>query len=543
MHKHACLSPRARAITFALAAVLGVALLFVVSQPSAQLTLSKIETSDGLSSLLYWDSDVAGLRQNRNSVPSHCRDPYREPGYLHIPGEVSRTQWVPFVDDFLDMPPPSTANYPTDQIPEFNDAAPPVGILNRAPHNWLLDLLQYESILKHATSKPESSGILDLSSDQRDLVRRVNWIHNRRLLVLGDSIDRFQIQFFCEDLNGTYHNTKSSEYGGQHTTFSCAIPYLNFTIYHWHVASMYPMRPHWWWLSHIKHVAFEDRFENLFKPVWNEAIGMNGHTPDLILFESGLWDERAFRESYRNRKQPDEDNQDDETRKKQEAQRKETGLGREGRQLAWEELEFFKARMNKFLMYLREKFGENTPMMYRSLTTRRDSTNADLPTINMDRVSRALMARHGLEIFEWARLARGFSTQYHDYLHVGHGPLSVTWANMMLYYLFRATGGVDYDGKFLRFPDPVGKYVTDGKSIRNAPTIDVPEHPDTSVEKFWNEWCKPTAYLFRFQWWRRSVGRLDVHIVEYQKRRDPELRELWAADLIDNWTEFHFWFC
>ncbi|KAK9376705.1 uncharacterized protein V1513DRAFT_437877 [Lipomyces chichibuensis] len=481
MHILACLSPRARGLILALAAVFGLALLFV------EIRLSNMETSDKLSSLFYWDSGVAGFRPSRNSPPSHCRDPYREPGYLHIPDEVSRTQWVPFVDDFLDMPSPSTANYPTDKIPEFKDAPPPAEMLSRAPHNWLLDLIQYESILKHTTTKSESASILDLSSDQADLVRRVNWIHNRRLLVLGDSIDRFMVQFFCEDLNGSYHNTQSSQYGGQHTTFSCSIPYLNFTIYHWHVASMYPMRPHWWWLSHIKHVAFEDRFENLFKPVWNEVISMNGRTPDLIFFQSGLWDERAFRESYRNMKEPDGDKQDDETRKKNEAQRKETGLGREGRQLAWEELEFFKARMSKFIMYLREKFGENTPMMYRSLTTRRDSTNADLPTIDMDRVSRALMARHGLEIFEWARLARGFSTQYQDYLHIGHGPLSVTWANMMLYYLFRATGGVDYDGKFLRFPDPVGQYVKDGNSIRNAPTIEVPERPDTSVERFWNE--------------------------------------------------------
>ncbi|KAJ8102329.1 hypothetical protein POJ06DRAFT_236944 [Lipomyces tetrasporus] len=495
MHSRARRSSRVR--TLAPAAVLVAAILFFISRsaPFQSLyfhgsrfsdTIGTLRDSD-LSTLLYWDTDVSGLRQHIKSSPPHCRDPYREPGYLHVPKDVSKTQWVVFDDQFLDRPPPSTADYPTNKEPTFSDAAPPADILAHAPHNWLLDLRRYEPIVERARRTSESADILDLSADQQDLIRRVNWIHNRRLLVLGDSIDRFLIQFFCEDLHGKYQNTQNQKYGGQHTTFSCQIPYLNFTIYHWHVASMYPTRPQWWWLPHVKYVAFEDRFENLFKPVWHDAVGMNGHTPDLVLFESGLWDERALRESYRNMNEPDEDKLDPETRKKKAAERKETGLGREGRQLVWEELEFFRARMNKFIIYLREKFGQSTPMMYRSLTTRRDSNKADLPTINMDRVSRALMDRHGVEVFEWARLASGFSNQYQDYLHIGHGPLSVTWANMALYYLFRAAGGVDHNGTFLRFPDPVGQYVKDGKTILNAPTINIPEHPDTTVDKFWTE--------------------------------------------------------
>ncbi|KAK9371102.1 hypothetical protein V1509DRAFT_615791 [Lipomyces kononenkoae] len=473
-----------RMVAVGLAAIVLVGWFFVaVSRLSTKLRLGPFDnSSDESAALLYWDSEVAGLRQSRKSaVPSYCRDPYREPGYLNIHDEVSRTQWIPFGETFFDSPPPPSASYPTDKSPEFSDAAPPSEFLRRAPHNWLHDLIQYESILKHT----ESDGILDLSPEQQDLIRRVNWIHNRRVVVLGDSIDRFAIQFFCEDLHSAYQTTKNSEYGGQHTSFSCTIPYLNFTIYAWHVASMYPMRPDWWWLPHIKHVAFEDRFEHLFKPVWKEVIGMNGITPDLILFESGLWDERAFRESYVHQQLPD--NLDEETRKKLQVERKQTGLGRSGRQLAWEEIDFFKARMTKFIMYLRDKFGDKTPMMYRSLSTRRDSGKADLPTINMDRVSRALMNHHGVEIFEWARLATGFSEEYFDYLHIGHGALSVTWANMMLYYLFRASGGIDYDGKFLRFPDSVAQYVNDRENVRSAPIIDVPVHPDTTVDRFWHE--------------------------------------------------------
>ncbi|KAK9361808.1 hypothetical protein V1504DRAFT_450338 [Lipomyces starkeyi] len=421
-------------------------------------------------------------------MPLQCSDPYRQPGYLHIPNDTLDAQWIPFFEtDFIDIPDPESAIYPTDKAPTFTDVGPPPDVINRSPHKWHKDLINYVKTLQAIESYVQTSDSqpLELNDEQKDLVRRVNWAHNRRVLVLGDSIDRFMIKFFCGDLGQQAQVTKHPEYGGDHTTMACHIPLLNFTMYHWHVASLYTYRPVWFWLPHVKYVPFEERFEKLFKPVWNEVVGMNGQSPDLILFQSGLWDERVFREAGRSE---DGDDKLSEPEKKKKYDRlSKVGLGRGGRQLVWDELVFYKARMDKFITLVRDKFGADVPLLYRSLSARRESASMDLAGINMDRVTRALVAKRGVEIFEWSRMAAAFSTQYMDYLHIGQGPLSYTWSNMLIYYLFRAAGGAEYNGTLARFPDSVQQYVLDGEAVTGAPQIQVNRNPDTSVDKFWAE--------------------------------------------------------
>ncbi|KAK7203028.1 hypothetical protein BZA70DRAFT_89840 [Myxozyma melibiosi] len=424
--------------------------------------------------------------------PVACHDPYRAPGYFHIDhNNVRLSQWIPFTDDTgaLDVPVPESAHYPTDTIPVFTADPPPQEFIAAGPHNWLIETTNYKNLLE-AIERAKGDGSdhkpLKLTDVQQRLIGRMNWLHNRRVLALGDSVDRIMIEEFCNVLGHTAKRTEG-KYGGQHTTYRCTIPVLNFTIYHWQVASMYPMRPPWFWLDHIKELAFEDRFKSIYEPVRAEVIGMNGKTPDLILFQSGLWDERAFRESTRNMPHPGDENLSPEQLAEAQKQRAETGLGRAGRQLSWDELMFFKARMNKFMDYIRDYFGgdPNLPMMYRGLTTRRQSTNSDLATINMDRLSRALAARKGIEIFEWARLTLAFSNEYSDYLHIGKGPLNILWANMMFYYLFRASGGAEFNGTFFSMPDPVAQYVIEGQGAIGAPEIVVPSSPDTEVNSHW----------------------------------------------------------
>ncbi|KAK9326062.1 hypothetical protein V1517DRAFT_312583 [Lipomyces orientalis] len=422
-------------------------------------------------------------------MPPQCNDPYRQPGFLHIPTTYElNVQWIPYFEtDFLDIPDPSSARYPTDKPPKFTEGGPPGDVIRRSPHKWHKDLINYTQILRRIQkfAQEKDSDPFDLNDEQKDLISRSNWAHNRRVLVLGDSIDRFMVKFFCSDLGSKAEVTDHPEYGGQHTTLSCHIPILNFTIYHWHVASLYTYRPDWFWLPHIKYVAFEERFEKLFQPVWHEVIGLNGKSPDLILFQSGSWDERVFREAGRF-EDGDLELPADQKKKKYD-QLSKVGLGRGGRQLVWSELVFFKSRMEKFITFVRDRFGAETPLMYRSLTTRKESASMDLAGINMDRITRALATKHDIEIFEWARIAAAFSPAYMDYLHIGQGPLSYTWSNMLLYYLFRATGGVEYNGTVERFPDSVKQYVFDGEAVNGAPTIQVKKNPDTSVDKFWAE--------------------------------------------------------
>ncbi|KAK9453419.1 hypothetical protein V1511DRAFT_522667 [Dipodascopsis uninucleata] len=428
---------------------------------------------------------VSGSFDAHQQTPEVCRDPFRQPGYLQINQQDRRlTKWIPFFStNILSIPAPESAKYPADKVPSFTDHSPPEEILDSAPTSWFYHLQKYYRLIYDINKIKNAGGKnpIVLTESQQELVKKMNWLHNRRAVVLGDSVDRIMIQFFCEELN------LQPEYGpgGQHTTYSCHIPLLNTTIYHWHVASLYPMRPDWWWLKHIKLVAFEDRFASIFDPDWSKVIGCNGQTPDLVLFQSGLWDERAFRESTRNIKDASDYLLTPDELEKKRKNREKTGLGREGRQLSWDELMFFKARMEKFMSFIKDKF-HGTPLLYRGLTTRRDSNIADLATINMDRISRALAASMDIEIFEWARLTTAFSDQFLDYLHVGKGPLSYTWANMFLYYLFRATGGEEYNGKLLKFPDAAGNYVKEGEGAKNVTELKVKETPDFNVTEFWD---------------------------------------------------------
>lgn len=59
---------------------------------------------------------------------------------------------------------------------------------------------------------------------------------------------------------------------------------------------MFVYRPAWWWEKHMTVVPFEERWTEIFEPTFLELRGIDGVNPDLILFQSGLWDARAFLE-------------------------------------------------------------------------------------------------------------------------------------------------------------------------------------------------------------------------------------------------------
>ncbi|KAK9470712.1 uncharacterized protein V1510DRAFT_398726 [Dipodascopsis tothii] len=392
-------------------------------------------------------------------VPPQCADPFRQPGFLAAKdGEPRSARWVPFGDAAVAArPAPPSALYPPVDAagqavaPVFTEALPPADVLGAAPRNWLADLVDYHKLLERIDAYKIAGKQFDLTASEQRLVRELNWVHGRRLLLMGDSVDRHMAQIFCREFGhdsletATQRNADGTVrvHGGKHTTASCHLPLLNFTIAHWHIASMYTMRPDWWWLDHVDTVAFEERFPKYYLPDLAHVAGLDGAAPDLVLFQSGLWDERVFRENAI-AKFPGT---------KPEAM-KVFPLAKEGRQLVWDELEFFRARFRKFVGLIKTTFP-GTPLMYRALTSRREQTANDLPTINMDRLNRHVAVAEDIEVFEWARLVQGFSAEYLDYLHVGHGTGSVLWGQMVLYYLFRAAGG----------------YVHEGRGVRGAPAI------------------------------------------------------------------------
>ena len=191
-------------------------------------------------------------------------------------------------------------------------------------------------------------------------------------------------------------------------------------------------------MKNWKLVDFETRFEVQHKPTFPRLIGQSGRSPDLILFETGLWDERAFRELAKSHKAADE--------------LPDTGLASPRRHITWQESRFFSSRMKKFIPFMRNVFGKDVPMMYQSLTTHNISDSVDLVVFDLDRVSRFLTKKFDLEIFEWSRIIRGHTSFYKDRTHPGKNPVSWLWANMVFNYLFRSLGGLEVDGRIERLP-------------------------------------------------------------------------------------------
>jgi hypothetical protein len=246
----------------------------------------------------------------------------------------------------------------------------------------------------------------------------LSWLWGRRVLMLGDSVDRFMTQFFCEELGSKMRQPK------QHTTATCSIPSLNLTLTHWHYAGSFTFRPQWWWMEDMEEIPFEERWAKLWGPMVDSVRGPNGR-PDLIMWQNGLWDERALWENGEAHYNPGE------------------LLGQRQRQLVWQEVRFITARVKKLVQRLSTEFGPDVPTMFRAFTMHRESDARDANLYELERVSRAVAEQAGHEMFEWGRLISGFSMLYKDQTHPGKGPASWLWSNMMLEYLARGAGKGD----------------------------------------------------------------------------------------------------
>jgi hypothetical protein len=258
--------------------------------------------------------------------PADCTDPYRQPGYWYLPKSYKESTWIPFTSSIYDLPDPSTAAYPASAPgPIFHVSQPEDEVLNARPESHMATLLS-EIKAARSDNPPEQP-------------TPGSWLRNRRILAIGDSVDRFMIQFLCEEAG---HKMTEPE---RHTTADCHIPELNFTMTHWHFPGNYPLRPDWWWMDQMKYVAFEERMEKLWSPTIPNIVGTNGKRPDLILWQANLWDQRTFWEAGAAK------------------YGKGNGLGSRERQLAWEEIRFVMARMKKFVSLIDETFGTGIPIV------------------------------------------------------------------------------------------------------------------------------------------------------------------------------------
>ncbi|KAK9460622.1 uncharacterized protein V1516DRAFT_665018 [Lipomyces oligophaga] len=373
------------------------------------------------------DDELDGDRSSSysNYKPPHCDDPYLRPGYFYRPEDVIKSAYVPYYDDLFDMPVPEWSDYPTDFNLLFDEKPIDQDLIAQAPTNWVRYIKSYV----RARNMEEGE---QRSSELKKWGQYVSWLRGKRILMAADSIDRFMALHLCQ-IVGQQSSFKIST-KGRHTTAWCSIPELNMTIYHWHIPSMFNNNPKWWGLDYMDHVPFEERFETIFKPTLDSVIGADGRAPDLIIFQSLLWDIRGWAKSeqYKNHVR---------------------GGTYVSRQLYWSELVFYKNRLNKFIRTLKDIFGEDVPMLYRSALSHRSEGINDVPMYELDRMARLVAHHQSVEVMEWGLTVTGYTDIFLDDMHIGLNPHSYLYNNMMLYYLFRASGGTEVRGKITNWPD------------------------------------------------------------------------------------------
>ncbi|KAK9235561.1 hypothetical protein V1525DRAFT_409596 [Lipomyces kononenkoae] len=366
-----------------------------------------------------------------------CENPYLQPGFVwyNDTQEETQTSWVPFYPNLLEQSYALTKVEPTDEPadpttsdgdPYFPTESPPEELLDVAPHQWMQDMVRHYQLSNANESQ------LCHSPEFRELEERLLWLRNRRVLIVSDSVDRYQSEYICNRLGlGLTHSKK-----GRQTAAWCHIPAWNLTLMNWHIASVSPTRPSWWWIEEMAVVSVEERWTEYYLPTLSDTIGMNGKSPDLILFHTGLWDHTYFIKGPEARGQN----------------------ATWSRSLNWRELRFYMQRLRMVITMLRTQFGDDVPIMCRSVTLKK-SLFSNVSILNLDRAARFVCNELDIEIMEFGEIITGYFEFYKDMVHIDRGPLSVLWANMIFFNLFRTQGGVEVRGELRKIPSNSTKVV------------------------------------------------------------------------------------
>ncbi|EWZ45756.1 hypothetical protein FOZG_05984 [Fusarium oxysporum Fo47] len=381
----------------------------------------------------YWDSAFSYPSPQNNTASNtstpevqqlDCEDPYRRPGYLYIPADINgtdqykKTQWIPFTDDLLEADAPDYAVYPAAGNVIFNATEPEDEFVELAstPRQWLAEAIAESTRRKKAINANGETSV-QAFAEMKD-GGGFGWLWGRRIILFSDSVDRFMMQFFCGEFKRGMKQPKP------HTIASCDIPEFNLTFHHWHFAGSMTYRPDWWWMDDMEEISLEERWDKYWTPLHDQVRGPNGH-PDLILWQNGLWDQRAFWEAGEANHEKDV-----------------YPMGTRVRQLVWQEIRFVAARIRTFVERIHTEFGD-APVMFRAMTMHRESDARDASIYDLERLARATAEKAGHEVFEWGRLISSLSMLYKDQTHPGKGPASWLWGNMVLEYLARAGGAGD----------------------------------------------------------------------------------------------------
>ncbi|KAK9447290.1 uncharacterized protein V1518DRAFT_377266 [Limtongia smithiae] len=301
-----------------------------------------------------------------------------------------------------------------------------------APHNWYNDAVRLNPL----------NGAKLTPAERATLEARTQWMHNKTILLVGDSTDRFLSMYLCQlGLGGNL----SMAPGGRHSSSYCHVDWLNFTAISWHVASLYETKPSWWMAKEMEFVSWEDRWNKFFMPSlvmgdFSSPVPQPRVRPDLIVMQSGLWDHNVFVLG-----KAGQERLEAKTEKEKTAVRPDFT-----RLLNYRELRYYLMRMDKVLGDLQKEFPD-TPLLCRSLTQR---TNGDqnAGVHQLDVAFAYACRRRDVEMMPFGRIVRGLIgivDLFGDVVHFHEGPISSLYSNILFWYLNRASGGVEHRGKLV----------------------------------------------------------------------------------------------
>ncbi|TNY22854.1 hypothetical protein DMC30DRAFT_444909 [Rhodotorula diobovata] len=325
-----------------------------------------------------------------------CFDPFRSPGYIFRPSNLS-IRHVPF--------PPSASLDDLTSSTAIEDAIdPPDDVLSLAAP-------AYGDMLNEKVKPSELAFARDQSV----------WF-------IGDSHDRMNLEVFC----------RQHEAGGAvldvphwHIKANCRFPDLNLTFasfFHYGLAPESDSLPPDAWNIPALPSSRENEnpppysVEGRLREFWVPAVSEVGR-PSMIVLNSFFWDLRYFAlyaEHFNHHE----------------------FLRRKERPLTYSELAWHRSRVRVLVEAVREAFP-GVPIMFRlgqAHQTNRNEGNVEVFQLNES--LRAVLAKLDVPIFEWASLLTGES-RYADDQHLQAGAPARLYADMAMYYLRRAVTGWD----------------------------------------------------------------------------------------------------
>ena len=224
-----------------------------------------------------------------DSVVRTCWDPYKAPGYLYVnQSDYRRTTWIPYTKEFFDTPPLDLAAHPVpaDFQLDFDARYVEEEFLKSSttPRSWMNEVaVESERRIQTVPPRVTERNNASLFLQEKDK-SHLGWLWGRRFLAMGDSVDRVMMHAFCDEVHGEWHEK-------WHDSSLCEVATFNLTLVHFHIISMLNYKPSWFEPRNMPS-SFEERWDKLWAGWRRDHVrGLNGRGPDLIFWQTGLWDQ------------------------------------------------------------------------------------------------------------------------------------------------------------------------------------------------------------------------------------------------------------